>query len=74
VFDYAYAFEWLRTKNKILYHLQSFNKGEEEKQLIERELLDTTRIRTGYTSKVVSYITRLAKQYNAMIVFENLDQ
>ena len=74
VFDYAYAFEYLRTLNKIKYHIQSFNKSDDEKTLIETELMDSTRIRNGYTSKVVSYITLLAQQYNAMIVFENLDQ
>gem|GEM_PF-6531199 len=36
--------------------------------------MDTTRIKSGYVSKLVSYITDLAKEYNAVIVFENLDQ
>lgn len=74
VFDYVYAIEHLRTTNKILYHLQGFNKSDEEKEFIERELIDSTRLRNGYISKAVSVITWLAKKYNAMIVFENLDQ
>lgn len=59
--------------NKVRYHLQSIDSSEEEKRMLETELLESTKIRNGYISKAVSVITSLAKQYNAVIVFENLD-
>ncbi|HOG15230.1 MAG TPA: hypothetical protein PK674_01455 [Candidatus Absconditabacterales bacterium] len=74
VFDYNYAFEHLKATNKIRYHLQAFDHTNEEMEILEKDLLASTKIRGGFVGKVVSYITQMSKKYNALIVFENLDQ
>lgn len=74
VFDYNYAFEHLKAINKIRYHLQVFNHTNDEMRILEKDLLASIKIRWWFVWKIVSYITQMAKKYNAIIVFENLDQ